>query len=376
MSTEEPLLSLQDVEVEFGEEPLIGGLIPDSMKERLGLVPDRVPAVEGVSLDIEENDVVAIVGESGSGKTTLGKTAIGLEEPAAGSVRYRGHDIWDVKENGTGPDGNIKFSEIRKALQIVHQDPGAALNPYRTVGTTLEQPLKLWFPEMSYADREERILRLLEECGLTPPKEYESRYPHELSGGEKQRVTLIRAMLVEPDVLLADEPVSALDPSLRVDIMDLMLKLQRMFDTSFVFVSHNLEHARYIGRQTGGRIAVMYLGEIVEVGPIEDVLENPSHPYTKVLKWASLPIDPREAREALQSDLPIRELDIPDVSDKPPGCKFHTRCPQAREACRRSNPSLHLAGGDSEAACFREIEDHEYWESQPVDEQGVIDIPE
>lgn len=367
MSVDDPILTLEDIVVEYEDEPLINQVLPQSVLDRFDLTEEPIRAVDGVDLDVGENDVIALVGESGSGKTTLGKTAVALQEPTEGTVEYRGHDVWDVK-NGVG-DGDIFFEEIRKSLQIVHQDPGAALNPYRSILSSLSQPLKRWAPELSSADRRERILSLLRESGLTPAKEYQDRYPHELSGGEQQRVTLLRAMMTEPDVILADEPVSALDNSLRVEIMDLMIELQEMFETSYIFISHNLEHARYIANKCDGRIAIMYLGEIVEIGPAEEVIRDPQHPYTKILKWATLPTHPDRAREALEEELPLRSVEIPDLVNKPSGCQFHTRCPYAREACVAQDPSLEPRGGERPVSCFRNDETHEYWDSEPLDEE-------
>lgn len=369
MNGDEPVLSLEDVSVEYREnEPLINQILPGSMGQRFQQETNVVRAVEDVSLDVGEEDVVAIVGESGSGKTTLGKTSVDLQDPTRGSVKYRGHDIHEVK-NGAH-DGDIFYEDIRRALQIIHQDPGAALNPYRTIKTSLMQPLKRWQPEMSLADRRERILSMFRQVGLTPAEEYENRYPHELSGGEKQRVTLLRAMFSEPDVIMADEPVSALDPSLRVEIMDVMLDLQEMFGTSYIFISHNLEHARYLASKADGRIAIMYLGEIVEIGDAESIIQNPKHPYTEVLKWATLPVNPIEAQTAVREEIPLRTMEVPDAANKPSGCHFHSRCPYAREACTEQDPPLIPADAVAEqrAACFREDDEHEYWDSTPLPE--------
>lgn len=259
MSSDPPLLSMEDVEVHFEDESLIEEFLPDAVAERFGYDGDTpVRAVDGVSLDIEENDVLALVGESGSGKTTLGKTAIGLQEPTGGSVKYRGHDIWEIKRENA--DADVLPEEVQRSLQIIHQDPGSSLNPYRTVQANLSEPLKRWHPELDLADRRERIISLLQRTGVTPAEEYVNRYPHQLSGGQKQRVVLVRALLMEPDLLLADEAVSALDASLRVEIMDLMLELQDEFDTSFIFVSHNLSDARYFAKEAGAEVGVMYLG--------------------------------------------------------------------------------------------------------------------
>ncbi|WP_164974735.1 oligopeptide/dipeptide ABC transporter ATP-binding protein [Halegenticoccus tardaugens] len=309
--SDEPVVSLSDVAVHFEKEQgFVESLFDD---------PDTVGAVDGVSLDIYENDVVALVGESGCGKTTLGKTAIGVQRPTGGSVTYRGQDVWEAKAGG----GEIPYEKIRRSLQIIHQDPGSALNPNRTVMRTLTAPLKRWQPDMSTEDRRARVLRMVERVGMEPPEDYANRYPHQLSGGEKQRVALVRALLMNPDLILADEAVSALDVSLRVEMMDLMLELQSQFDTSFLFISHNLSNARYLAEKSGGRVGIMYLGELVEIGPAEEVLGDPQHPYTEVLRWATADLEP----EAGVEEPPVRTIDVPDPVNPPSGCRFHTRCP-------------------------------------------------
>lgn len=373
MNRGEPVLSMEEVGVTYSDESALIGALPGRLKERLGLT-GGVRAVEDVSLDVYEEDLVAVVGESGSGKTTLGKTAVALQQPTSGTVNYRGYDVWEVKRQ-TRVDG-LFYEDVRKALQIVHQNAAGALNPYRTVMSNLRQPLDHWFPEMTGADKRERILDLFRATGLTPALEYEDRYPHELSGGEQQRAVLVRAMLLEPDLIFADEPVAALDTSLRVEIMDLMLELQDQFGTSFLVVSHNLEHARYLAARAGGRIAIMYLGEIVEIGPAEDVIENPKHPYTKVLKWATLPAHPDSARAALAAEMPLREFEPSDIGDPPSGCRFHPRCPKARTACREESPALDATGdAGHRAACFREQSSPEYDRSEPLGEADEGDIP-
>ncbi|MFC7157816.1 dipeptide ABC transporter ATP-binding protein [Halomarina halobia] len=305
------VVSLDDVEVHFEKEQgFVEGLFND---------PETVGAVDGISLAVPERDVVALVGESGCGKTTLGKTAIGVQRPTGGSVRYRDRDVWEVRDGG----GDIPFGEIRKSLQIIHQDPGSALNPNRTVMKTLAAPLKQWQPDLGSEDRQARILRMLERVGMKPATDYAHRFPHQLSGGEQQRVALVRALLMNPDLILADEAVSALDVSLRVEMMDLLLELQEEFGTSYLFISHNLSNARYLAETAGGRVGIMYLGELVEVGPAEEVLRNPRHPYTRVLRWATADLDPDDDVD----EPPVRDIDIPDPVDPPSGCRFHTRCP-------------------------------------------------
>jgi peptide/nickel transport system ATP-binding protein len=324
---------MKDIEVHFEDSSLVDQVVPESVSKRFGWdSPEDVKAVDGVSLDIEENDVVALVGESGCGKTTLGKTAIGLQRPTAGNVEYRGQDIWELRD-GEAKNTDLTWTDVRTALQIIHQDPGSSLNPNRTVQGNLAEPLKKHQSELNANDRRSRILSLLEYVGMTPAEDYSKRYPHQLSGGEKQRVALIRALLMEPDLILADEAVSALDVSLRIGMMDLMLELQDIFDTSFIFISHNLSNARYLVGQTGGRIAVMYLGNIVEIGTAEQIINDPQHPYTKVLRWATPILRADEAAKMMEEKPPIRELDVPDASNPPSVCRFHTRFPEALEMC-------------------------------------------
>jgi peptide/nickel transport system ATP-binding protein len=314
--TESPVVALNEVEVHFSDTDFV-----DKLLRRQG---DVVKAVDGVSLDISENEVIALVGESGCGKTTLGKTAIGLQRPTSGSIAYRGNDIWAVKD---GMDTEISFEEIRRSLQIIHQDPGSSLNANRTVLSCLSDPLKRWRPELGTEEREAMVYQLLERVGMKPVEDYASRFPHQLSGGEKQRVVLGRALLMSPDLILADEAVSALDVSLRVEMMDLMLELQNLVDTSFLFISHDFSNARYFAEKANGRIGIMYLGNLVEIGPAAEVLHHPKHPYTKVLSWATPYLDPDRAQQAQIEEPPIRDIDIPDPMNPPSGCRFHTRCP-------------------------------------------------
>ena len=352
--SDEPLLELENVSVFF--ERSEGGIL------NLFDDPQIVRAVDNVSLDVYENDVVALVGESGCGKTTLGETALGIQRPTHGDVRYRGQEIWDARaEHG---DVEIPFDDIRRALQIVQQDPGGSLNPNRSIRASLSEPLRRWEPDLDRNDRETRILGFLEHVGMSPPEDYAERYPHQLSGGEQQRVALIRSLLMNPDLILADEAVSALDVSLRVEMMDLMHELQTAFSTSYLFISHDLANARYFAGKVDGRIAVMYLGKIVEIGPAEEVINDPRHPYTKVLLWSTADLTLEEA-----DDPPLRGIDIPDPANPPAGCRFHTRCPEAREVCRGELPELfhENVDGDHGSACFRDYsEDHPYWDSPSI----------
>jgi peptide/nickel transport system ATP-binding protein len=357
------IMSLDAVDVHFEE----GGGLLNVFEE-----PETVHAVDDANLDVYENDVVALVGESGCGKTTLGKTSIGAQRPTRGSVEYRGQDIWEAKDARWRSDPEVPFPEIRRSLQMIHQDPGASLNPNRNVMSTLTEPLKKWNPDLSKDQRRRRVMDRLETVGMTPPEDYAHRYPHQLSGGEQQRVALVRALLMNPDLILADEAVSALDVSLRVEMMDLLLDLQSEFDTSYLFISHNLSNARYLAGSAGGRIGVMYLGEIVEIGPAQRLIDDPRHPYTQVLMWSTASLEVEQEAE----DPPVRGIDIPDPIDPPAGCRFHTRCPEAREVCTREHPTLDGgADGDHRTACFREYgEDHPYWDSEEL--APAVDIDE
>ena len=354
---EDPVVSMDDIEVHFETAGVI---------ERFREGPKPAKAVDGVSLDIPENDVVALVGESGCGKTTLGKTAVALQRPTGGSLEFRGQDVWDTKDAITVDDDDRSFAEIRKSLQIIHQDPGSSLNPGRTVQSSLRDPLKKEYPNLGPEERESIIRGILEYVGMVPSDDYAVRYPHQLSGGEKQRVALARAVLMNPDLILADEAVSARDVALRVEMMDLLIDLQEMFETSFLFITHDFGNARYITTKADGRIGVMYLGNLVEIGHVEEVLKNPKHPYTQILIWATPVLDPDIAAEKIDQEPPIRSIDIPDPVDTPTGCNFHPRCPEAREACTREEPEIIEAADGTTAACFRQDDDHEYWDSEPL----------
>jgi peptide/nickel transport system ATP-binding protein len=366
----EPVVSLENVSIEFSKSKLFG--LAQSQTIR---------AVNDVSLSIEEEEVVALVGESGCGKTTLGKTAIGLHRPASGTVRYRGQDIFEAKDADRlsaklfSKNRNLKYDhdEIRRSLQIIHQDPESALHDQSRIESILSEPLRRWQPEMDRNDRRERIYGFLDYVGMNPPEEYADRFPHQLSGGEQQRVALIRALLMNPDLILADESISALDVSLRISMMDLMLDLQEQFGTSFLYITHDISNARYIAEKSGGRIGVMYLGNLVEIGPVEQVINNPQHPYTKALMWATPDFTSTELLERTQrlEDAPLQTIDVPDMDDPPSGCFFHPRCPEAREACTRQEPQSIQVGDRHTAECFRHDDTHEYWDSPELHDEEL-----
>ena len=297
-------------------------------------------AVDDVSIAIERGSTLALVGESGSGKTTLGKTLIGLRKPTSGHVYFHGKDVWSMRKE--------EFMEFRMKSQIIHQDPYSSLNPYKSVYDVLALPLRAHRLAGSKEEEREAIYKMLEEVGLIPAEFYADKYPFELSGGQRQRVSIARAMLLQPELVVADEPITMLDASLRLGILDTMMALQRKMDLSMLFITHDLGMAYYITGRTG-KIAVMYLGSIVEFGPSEKVLKNPMHPYTKALLSAIPEPDPKLSRS--KQLMKLTRMDPPDPSRAPAGCKFSDRCPFAFDRCRKERPKLSNAG-DEEVACF------------------------
>jgi len=292
-----------------------------------------VRALNGVSLTVGPGETLGIVGESGCGKSTLAKVLVRLEEPTSGRVMLDGVDL-------TALTGR-RLREQRRRIQMVFQDPYSALNPRRTAGRTLEEVLIVHRLSGGARGRALRVRALLEMVGLPP--EFADRYPHEMSGGQRQRVGIARALAVEPQVLLLDEPVSALDVSVRAEIMNLLERLRGELGLSYLFISHDVAMVRHLS----DRVAVMYLGRIVEVGSWGDVLDRPRHPYTRALRDAVPVPDPRLTQ-------PIEATvtgEVPDPAKPPAGCPFHPRCPIAEDACRTIEPRLlDLAPGHA-AAC-------------------------
>jgi len=297
-------------------------------------------AVDSVSFCIEEASTMALVGESGSGKTTLGKALIGLIRPSSGKIYYHGQDIWSMKKKD--------FEVFRKKSQIIHQDPYSSLNPYKDVYTILALPLRAHKLVDTKDQEKDVIYKMLEEVGLKPAESFAAKYPFELSGGQKQRVSIARAMILQPEFVVADEPVTMLDASLRLSILDTMLSLQRKMRLSMLFITHDLGMAYYVA-QNSGNIAVMYLGSIVEIGPAERVLKDPLHPYTKALLSAIPEPDPEKSRQ--KELFKLKNMDPPDPTRVPIGCKFSDRCPFAFEKCYNERPQLSKQNDDL-VACF------------------------
>jgi oligopeptide transport system ATP-binding protein len=297
----------------------------------------RVRAVDGVSLSVKQGETLGLVGESGCGKSTLCRAVLQLLVPTSGSVRFEGKEIVGLKRRAMQP--------LRREMQMIFQDPYASLNPRHRVGQIVGDPLRL-HGLASGEELKRNVNELLERVGLGP--EHYNRYPHEFSGGQRQRIGIARALALRPKLIIADEPVSALDVSIQAQIINLLEDLQDEFKLTYIFVAHDLGVIRHVS----DRIAVMYLGKIVEIGPADEVYGNPIHPYTLSL-LSALPIpDPKvnAAREPL-----VLEGDLPSPANPPAACRFHTRCPYATEICSEVEPELVHYGNDHWAACHHPL---------------------
>src|SRR2546422_2137469 len=282
-----------------------------------------VHAVDGVSFDIRRGEILGVVGESGCGKTTTGRLLVRLETPTSGQMLLRGTDIASLH--------GAELKEFRRKVQMIFQDPYESLNPRFTVFATVSEPLIVHGVGETYDEREEMVARALESAELKPAEEYMYRYPHELSGGQRQRVAIARALALRPEFVVADEPVSMLDVSIRAGIMNLMLNLRQQYEIPFMFISHDVSVTRYMSH----RIAVMYLGQIVELASSEEVIKNPMHPYTEALLSAVPVPDPAAKHGRIEI-----KGDLPSPIRVPPGCSFHPRCPYRRDVCKEVRPAL------------------------------------
>jgi peptide/nickel transport system ATP-binding protein len=295
-----------------------------------------VHAVDGVSFTIARGEMLALVGESGCGKTTTAQTILGMVAPASGTVRLNGTDIAGMPERQMRP--------LRRQLQMIYQDPYESLDPRFRVETAVGEPLLVHGIGGSPAERRELIVAALERAGLSPAEAFLARYPHELSGGQRQRVAIAASLVLGPDLLLADEPVSMLDVSVRAGVLTLLDRLRRDGRMGILMITHDLSTAAHFA----DRIAVMYLGRIVEHGPARQVVRHPQHPYTKALLSVVPARDPR-VRSAPQ----LLTGETPNPVDVPPGCRFHPRCPIAVARCSAEDPALRVVSGAShEVACL------------------------
>lgn len=305
-------------------EPLISvdGLVKHFVARRslLGRPQSVVQAVDGVSFDVAAGETLALVGESGCGKSTVGRLLLRLIDPTAGRVTFEGQDALTL----TGSD----LRRFRSRAQLIFQDPYASLNPRMTVGDMLGEPLLL-HTQLSAAERRQRVAELLGLVGLR--RDHADRFPHEFSGGQRQRVAIARALAAEPKLIVCDEPVSALDVSIRSQILNLLKDLQDRLGLAYVFISHDLAVVKHIA----ARIAVMYLGRIVETGPADEIFAEPRHPYTQAL-LSAIPVASATVRRKRQ----LLPGDPPSPISPPPGCHLHTRCPHVVERCRHERPAL------------------------------------
>jgi peptide/nickel transport system ATP-binding protein len=299
----------------------------------------RIEALRDVSVGLERSEVLCLVGESGSGKTTLGKMIAGLRHPTAGQVRFEGRDIWTAPRD--------EFARFRRAVQIVHQDPYASLNPVHRVRDILAAPLERHRVTSGRATLE-RIKEILVRVDLTPPEDFLDKYPHQLSGGQRQRVSIARALTLDPRVIVADEAVSMVDTSIRVSLLNTLLRLREDLGVAFLFITHDLGIAKYFG--WSGSTAVMYLGRVVERAPTRELIARPHHPYTRALLAAIPEPDPELSRK--KAKLQLRSLDIPSLLHLPSGCTFHPRCPLFETGlCDVESPPLVRLPDGVEVAC-------------------------
>jgi peptide/nickel transport system ATP-binding protein len=326
-NSKDPIVTLHDLEMNFYKSR---GLLKR---------PLAMNALHHINLTIHKGEIIVVVGESGCGKTTLANVIAGLLKPTGGTYEFKGHEIRSMSRE--------QRNDYHNSIQMIQQDSYAALNPMRTMIKSLGDPMLL----KKFADKSnlyEKVCEILETVDLTPADNYINKYPHQLSGGQRQRILIARALSMNPELILADEPVSMIDVSLRVSILNLLAKLNQERNIAVLYITHDLATARYVGKN--GKIVVMYLGQIVEKGNVQGVLANPQHPYLQAL-LSAVPIpDPRLSR--MRKKLTLTGADLPSISNMPSGCRFHTRCRYCKEICKEEPPKP-VSRGSSMVACHR-----------------------
>jgi len=345
---DQPLLRVENLQEYFPvSQSIFRGLIGKQAKV--------VHAIDNVSFTLKMGEILALVGESGSGKTTVGMNVLGLQVPTKGKVILDGTDVayWSQGRIGDSDDidrnGLAKLSSrkqvllLRRRAQMIFQDPYESLNPRQRIFDIVAEPLDIHGLSLSESDREDRVRDVLEICGLAPADHFWNRYPDGLSGGQRQRVVIAGALVLEPELLIADEPVSMLDVSIRAELLNLLLEIRNKRNISILYTTHDLATAGYFT----DRMAVMYLGRIVELGPTREVLSNPRHPYTKSLVSVLPAPNPRRQRERV-----ILSGEVPNPIDLPTGCRFHPRCPVSRDDCQKIDPDFVQVTAEHKAACL------------------------
>ncbi len=322
-SAEAPLIEVRNLVKHF---PITRGII---FQRKVG----AVKAVDDISFDIRRGETLGIVGETGCGKSTTARLLVRLLDPTSGQILFGGEDV--AKHTGDG------LKALHREMQMIFQDPYSSLNPRKTVGSIIAEPFAIHGLLTGEGERRRRVEELMDRVGLNP--EHYNRYPHEFSGGQRQRIGVARAIALEPKVLVADEPVSALDVSIQAQVLNLLRRLQRELGLTLIFIAHDLSVVRHMC----DRVAVMYLGKIVELAPSDALYGFPRHPYTGALLSAVPVADPSRARGRRQ----LLSGDVPSPANPPPACRFHTRCPKAQEVCSIEEPLLEDKGAGSIAAC-------------------------
>jgi peptide/nickel transport system ATP-binding protein len=327
MKMNQPLIKVIDLKKYF---PIKMGFVQSLLSKQTLFVR----AVDGVSFEIGKKEVYGLVGESGCGKTTTGRCILQLERPTSGKVFFKEIELSALKDE--------KIRKLRKYIQIIFQDPYESLNPRMSIYDIVAEPLNLQNIVQDPDETEKRVSEALEEMGLVPPQEFLYRFPHELSGGQRQRVAIARAFILKPEFIVADEPVSMLDASIRAEVTKLILHMVEKLQCGFLYITHDIALAAYICNMIG----VMYLGKLVEAGPTKSVVKNPYHPYTEALINAVPVPDPTVKRKEI-----VIKGEVPNPVNPPPGCRFHPRCPYAMDVCKKEEPETIEVEKGHKVAC-------------------------